>query len=134
MTKLEKGISFIVKNWDKIPDKLKQSLKPSHYSQDIKDLSLEEHIVVLLLNRQKPSVQASYDFDEERIGVTKTGKIVWGFDSGCSCPSLWDDSYPGCYKVSKSWKQFEINLKDFDKEVQEDCLKTIEEVKEAIKK
>lgn len=43
--------------------------------------------VVWFLNRQKPSIESSYDFDEERFGMTVDGKIIYGFDSGCSCPS-----------------------------------------------
>lgn len=36
------------------------------------------------LDRQKPSVEADYSFDEERFGITKDGQLIWGFDSGCS--------------------------------------------------
>lgn len=120
---IEQKLKKLVKNWDKIPDEFKSNLKPNNYSQQIGNLKMEEHFVILLLDRQKPSVAASYDFDEERIGITKTGKIVWGFDSGCSCPSPWDDSYPGCYEVSKDWKEFEVKLSDFDVDV----IKEIEE-------
>ena len=127
---IEREIIWVIRNWKIIPDKFKSNLKPNNYKTDIKDLSLEEHFVVLLLDRQKPSVIADYSFDEERIGITREGKVVWGFDSGCSCPSPWDDNYPNCYNVSKSWKEFIINLKDFDKEVIEECLKTIKEVKQ----
>ncbi len=130
---LSQEIKFIVKNWDKIPDTYKTNLKPSRYKDNIKDLSLEEHIVVLLISRQKPSVEPSYDFDEERIGITRTGKVLWGFDSGCSCPTPWDDSYPTCYEVSKSWKEFVVNLKQFDVKVIEECFETIEKIKKEIK-
>jgi hypothetical protein len=129
---LTQEIEFIVSNWDKIPDKFKTNLKPDRYKL-INDLALEEHIVILLISRQKPSVEPSYDFDEERIGLTRTGKVVWGFDSGCSCPIPWEDSFPDCYNVSKSWKEFIVNLTQFDKEVIEECLKTIEEIKKEIK-
>jgi hypothetical protein len=40
--------------------------------------------VYWLINRQRPSVEPSYDFDEERFGVTLCGEIIWGFHSGCS--------------------------------------------------
>jgi hypothetical protein len=40
--------------------------------------------VLWFINRQKPSVSQSYDFDEERFGLTKDGRLIWGFDSGCS--------------------------------------------------
>lgn len=40
--------------------------------------------VLWFINRQKPSIEACYDFDEERFGITIDGNIIWGFDSGCS--------------------------------------------------
>lgn len=133
-TNIEKEIEWIVNNWEAIPDKYKSDLRPNTYNntnntKNIKDLNIEEHFVVLLLDRQKPSVIPSYDFDEERIGITKEGKVVWGFDSGCSCPIPWDDNYPNCYEVSKSWKEFVVNLNQFDEKVIEECLKVIEEIK-----
>jgi hypothetical protein len=110
----EKDIKWVMKNWDKIPDDFKSNIKPNDYSSIVKDLKLEEHIVVLLLDEQRPSVQADYSFDEERVGVTRTGKIIWGFDSGCSCPSPWNDSYPDCYHVEKTWKEFEVKAKEIE--------------------
>jgi hypothetical protein len=130
----ENQVIWIIDNWKIIPDKFKIYLKPDHYRGNIPDLSLEEHIVILLLDRQKPSVIQSYDFDEERIGITREGKVIWGFDSGCSCPSPWIDAYPNCYNLSKSWKEFIINLKDFDKEVIEECLRKVKEIKQEIEK
>jgi hypothetical protein len=101
-------IMWIIKNWDRIPDKFKTYLKPQKWSNNIDGLKSDEHFVILLINRQKPSIECCYDFDEERIGVTRTGKIVWGFDSGCSCPIPWDDSYPDWANVSATWKEFII--------------------------
>jgi len=124
----EKDIEWITQNWDKIDDKFKTFLAPSKYRL-MKELKLEEHFVILLLDRQKPSVEADYSFDEERIGITRTGKIIWGFDSGCSCPSPWDDSFPDCYNISKTWKEFEVNLKDFDTNWDKDCSEKIKEIK-----
>ena len=82
---IEREINWIIGNWKIIPDKFKSNLKPNQYNANVKDLSLEEHFVVLLLDRQKPSVIPDYSFDKERIGITREGKVVWGFDSGCSC-------------------------------------------------
>lgn len=131
----ESDIHWLVKNWDKIPDNFKSDIHGHGYGSstaDVKDLKKEEHIVVLLLDRQKPSVSPSYDFNEERIGVTRTGKIIWGFDSGCSCPSPWSDSYPDCYKVEKSWKEFEVKLKSFDTGVLEECKEVINKIREKV--
>ena len=127
--KIQKEIKWIIKNWEIIPENYKSDLRPTQ-CKIIKDLPKEEHFVVLLLDRQKPSVRRDYDFDEERIGVNRKGKIIWGFDSGCSCPMPWEDSFPDCYNVSKTWKEFEVNLKDFDKEVIEECLSKIKQIKE----
>ncbi|MCL5072314.1 MAG: hypothetical protein M1308_15695, partial [Actinobacteria bacterium] len=55
--------------------------------------------------------------------------FIWGFDSGCSCPIPWEDNYPACYSVNKEWKEFEINLKDFDKDWEIECQKKINEIK-----
>lgn len=131
MKNITKEIKWIVDNWDKIPDKFKILINQSYNGSmnNLPGLASEEHFVVLLLDRQKPSVDAFYDFDEERIAVNKVGKVIWGFDSGCSCPSPWVDSYPDCYTVTKSWKEFVVNIEKFDRDVLEDCFKKIEEIK-----
>lgn len=131
MIDITKEVEFLVENWDKIPDRFKTNLQRGEYNT-IPDVPLEEHIVILLLDRQKPSVEPSYDFDEERISVTRTGKVIWGFDSGCSCPSPWHDSYPNCYSCDSSWKEFSLNLTQFDHGAAEECLARIAEIKAAI--
>jgi len=132
---LESKIKKLIKNWDKIPDTQKTVLEPGYDSSGVavKGLKKEEHIIILVLDRQKPSVMADYSFDEERIGITRTGKVVWGFDSGCSCPSPWSDNYPSCYSVTKTWKEFEVNLKDFDEGVQKEVEGNIDEILRKLK-
>lgn len=134
MKDISKQVAWVVKNWEKIPDSFKASLKEDRYYSLIPGVTLEEHIVVLLLDRQKPSVQADYSFDEERIAVTRTGKVIWGFDSGCSCPSPWHDNYPSCYSCDKTWKTFAVNLKNFDTGAAEACIEKISEIKAFIRK
>ena len=83
-------------------------------------------------------VKKDWDFDEERLGINRFGEIIWGFDSGCSCPSPWDDSYPDCYDVEKTWKEFVIANQDgiekegysdfFDIGFQEEAIKTLNEI------
>lgn len=89
---------------DKIPEKYWVKTDGSMYE------------VVWLLNRQKPSVQEDYSFDEERLGITKTGKIIWGFDSGCSCPSPWSNYDYGDdkYLTAPTYKEFIITNPSFD--------------------
>ena len=43
-----------------------------------------QHEVIWFLDRQSPSIEQSYDFEEERFGMTRDGQLIWGFDSGCS--------------------------------------------------
>lgn len=131
---IEKGITWILKNWDIIPDTQKTVLSSSYGDSHntIPGVPLEDHIVILLLDRQKPSVIADYSFDQERISISHSGKIIWGFDSGCSCPSPWHDSFPKCYSCTQTWKEFQItNLKDFDENALPEVLTRIEEIKKA---
>lgn len=122
----EEKLAFIVENWDKIPASLKRSLT-SDYNKLIAlvpGLTEDGSTVIFLIDRQKPSIEADYSFDEERLAVNRFGQIIWGFDSGCSCPSPWWDNYPECYlEPAKSWKEFIVNLKDFD---QTDLMEEIE--------
>lgn len=118
---------WIVKNWDIIPDKFKEVIKPDKYSDNLEGLSLEGHVVVLLVNRQKPSVSINYDFDEERLGINRYGEIIWGFDSGCSCPSPWETNYPRCYNVAKTWKEFKVD--GFDPDFLDEATKRFQEIK-----
>lgn len=132
MTTTLQMVNWIKRNWDKISDEHKKNIKPDRYSQNVSNLKLEGHIVVLLINRQKPSVSASYSFDEERLGVNRYGEIVWGFDSGCSCPSPWNDGYPECYNVAKTWKEFKVE--GFDPDYLDDATKTFNKIKEQVKR
>ena len=124
---ISKDVQFIVKNWQKIPDRFKTPLKGG-----IEGVKMEDHFVVMLLDRQKPSVEACWDFDEERISINQKGQVIWGFDSGCSCPCPWDDSHPDCYSCDEGWKEFELNAHQFDHGAMEECLEVIEEIKKAI--
>lgn len=66
---------------------------------------------IWFIDGQNPSVQSSYDFDVERFGVTREGNIIWGYDSGCSCPSPWE-SDP--YHVTTYKEFFLKELPEFD--------------------
>jgi ribosomal protein L39E len=72
-----------------------------------------ERKVIWILNRQKPSIEQDYSYDEERLGITHEGKIIFGFDSGCSCPVPWDDCGDSVY-TEKTWKQLEVDIKDLE--------------------
>lgn len=129
---IEQGIEWLVANWDKIPDVHKTNLASDGYrSNNRTGLSKDDEVVILLLSRQKPSVVQSYDFDEERIAVTRDGKVVWGFDSGCSCPSPWEDTE---YHQERSWKEFEVNLSSFDEKAVEECIETIDSIRASVEK
>jgi len=91
--KFEKELKRLIKNRKRIPKEFWIDLE--HYPKR----------VIWFINRQKPSIEANYDFNEERFGITNEGEIVWGFDSGCSCPSPWNDN-DDCYTIEKTWKEF----------------------------
>lgn len=126
MTEIEKGIKWIVKNWDKIPDSFKTNL-----GGIVEGATADDSIVVFLVDRQKPTVEQSWDFYEERLGITKNGKVIWGFDSGCSCPSPWEDGAK-CYSCSDTWKQFDAELDAFDNDAVDTALARIEEIKKEV--
>jgi hypothetical protein len=133
---MNEEINWIVENWDKISDEFKMDIRSKYWTEKMNNLNGlddDEHTIVVLLNRQKPSIESDYSFNEERIGVTKTGKVIWGFDSGCSCPSPWVDSYPDCYTVTKEWKQFEVDANGFDEDWKKECLTKIEKIKSCVK-
>lgn len=109
--KFKKEIERLIENRDKIPGEFWVRTDGQKYE------------VIWFMDRQKPSIERSYDFDEERFGLTKDGKIIWGFDSGCSCPTPWgsidygDDSY-----YVKEWKEFCVNPEEaFDADWQDEC-------------
>lgn len=93
--KFEKEINQLLSNLDKIPEEFFIKTDGGRYE------------VLWFMDRQRPLIEADYSFDEERFGVTNEGKIIWGFDSGCSCPSPWSQGDHGddSYNV-KTWKEF----------------------------
>lgn len=95
-------IKFLVDNFRNIPVKYWESTETN-----------KDRKVVWILNRQKPSVEPYYSFDEERLGITGEGKIIYGFDSGCSCPAPWYDCGDEVY-TEKTWKELEVNFKELE--------------------
>jgi hypothetical protein len=77
---LTKLINWVVINWDKIPERFKQNIMPNKYSNPVTGLKKEGHVVILLVDRQKPSVESCCDFDEERLGINRFGEIVMKYD------------------------------------------------------
>lgn len=109
--KFKKEIEKLIENRHKIPDEFWVRTDGGMYQ------------TIWFMDRQKPSVQADYSFDEERFGLTKEGKVIWGFDSGCSCPSPWSagDFGDSNYHV-KEWKEFAVpNDEAFDAGWEDEC-------------
>ena len=98
-----KKIKYLVTHYQKIPISVWEITETN-----------EDRKVVWILNRQKPSVGQDYSFDEERLGITHEGKIIYGFDSGCSCPVPWEDCNDSVY-TEKTWKQLEIDINDLER-------------------
>lgn len=115
--KFKNEIESLIENISKIPEEFFIRTDGNKYR------------VIWFINRQKPSIEASYNFDQERFGITADGKIIWGFDSGCSCPSPWsqedygDDSYN-----LKTWKEFETTPESsFDADWEDECYNNLKD-------
>jgi hypothetical protein len=118
MLKFDKEIEELIAKRHLLPDDLWKKTDGETYE------------VIWFMDRQKPSVEADYDFDEERFGMTKDGKVIWGFDSGCSCPSPWSrfDFGDANYKV-KEWKEFVVSPETaFDAGWEDDCYDKLKEL------
>ena len=85
--------------------------------------------VIWFMDRQKPSVEASYDFDEERFGITRDGLVIWGFDSGCSCPTPWGEyDYGDSSYYKKEWKEFCVDPEmSFDEGWEDECYNNLKD-------
>jgi len=115
--KFDQEIQLLLSAVDKIP--------PEYWSKTNSEHG--RHEVCWFMDRQKPSVERSWDFDEERFGITKEGKIIWGFDSGCSCPVPWEDANDP-YQVSE-WKEFVVAPeKAFDADWEDVCYDRMKEI------
>lgn len=119
---LKTKIQRLIDNLDKVPQEF------------FARTAEEKYQVLWILNRQKPSIEPSYDFDEERFGITTDGLIIYGFHSGCSCPSPWsagdfgDNSY-----VAREYKEFLFKKMDddddwFDDGWEGDVSKTLDDI------
>lgn len=100
----KEDLAKLIENRHKIPDEFWVRTDGKQYES------------IWFINGQKPSVEAYYDFDQERFGITRDGKLIWGYDSGCSYPSPWSsyDFGDENYKTN-SYKEFFINeLPEFD--------------------
>lgn len=125
--KFAKEISFLIKNVREIPDKYWVPPKGGYYGT----INTIEETVCWFMDRQKPSVMRDYSFDEERFGLNRKGEVIWGFDSGCSCPTPWENPK---YNV-KTWKEFKANPESaFDANWEDACYEKMLEIIKEIKK
>lgn len=114
--KFKGQIEELIENRSKLPERAWKKTDGGMYE------------VIWFMDRQKPSIKAFYSFDEERFGLTRDGKIIWGFDSGCSCPSPWSafDFGDANYSV-KEWKEFQVSPEEaFDADWQEECYDSLQ--------
>lgn len=89
--KFEKKLLKFIEKLDKIPE-------------DFFTKAENNEEVMWLLDREDGTA-GSYETSQERFGITKTGKILWGFSSGCSCWSGWDKND---YEKPVTWKEFTV--------------------------
>lgn len=115
--KFKQEIEKLIQNRSKIPDEFWVKTDGGMYE------------TIWFMDRQKPSVEVCYDFDEERFGLTKEGKIIWGFDSGCSCPSPWSSvDFGDTNYLVKEWKEFVVSPEEaFDADWQDECYKNLKD-------
>lgn len=119
MIKFKAEIQKLIKNVGKIPEQYWQNRYSDYYYGNNEK---KEDNVVWFMDRQKPSVSQSYDFDVERFGLTRDGKVIWGFDSGCSCPSAWEKNRVNFSE--KTWKEFVVEpVEAFDSGWDDECYK-----------
>jgi len=109
--KFKKEIETLIENRHRVPDEFWVRTDGRKYR------------TIWFMDRQKPSVEDYCSFNEERFGLTQDGKVIWGFDSGCSCPAPWsqrdfgDENY-----LVKEWKEFMVEPETaFDADWQDEC-------------
>ena len=73
----KKAIEYIVQNWENLREEQKTSLVYSFPKSDAVWVASSD-------------LADSYEVDEEWIGISPQGNIVWAYASGCSC---WDGDY-----------------------------------------
>lgn len=93
MLEIKKKIEKLIKKRNLIPDEFWIPLVTNSETQ-----------VIWILD-QEDGTAGSYETSQERIGITKEGKVIWGFSSGCSCWSGWEKEN---YCETKSAKEFDI--------------------------
>lgn len=121
--KFQKEIEKLIENRHKIPDEFWVLTQGGKYN------------AIWFMSRQKPSVEACYSFDEERFGLTKQGQVIWGFHSGCSCPSPWSAADFGDDYTTREWREFLVESEQsFDKGWEEECYSNLKDYLLLIKK
>ncbi|MDP1570799.1 MAG: hypothetical protein Q8L86_12445 [Vicinamibacterales bacterium] len=83
-----------------IKEKLRRLIERRHLIPD--EFWVDGRLWVL---DQEDGTAGAYEVSQERLGITRSGEIVWGFSSGCSCWSGWEN---GDYCPTKSYKEFSI--------------------------
>ena len=110
--KFEEKILKFIKNINKVPE--------DFFSRRIGREDLEARDTIWLMSRED-GTSGSYETSQERFGITKDGKIVWGFSSGCSC---WDGWSSTDVRDPVEWKEFIIL--DTEKPESDKCFESSE--------
>ncbi len=77
MENLQDSIKIIISEWEKLRQEQKKDLSWGKPKSDAVWVA-------------KSDIAGSYEVDEEWIGISPQGNIVWAYASGCSC---WDGDY-----------------------------------------
>lgn len=98
--KFEDKLLNFIKNINKVPEDFFTQRVGSSWRNDSDEA--EPRDTLWLLSREDGTA-GSYETSQERFGITKDGKIIWGFSSGCSC---WDGWSKEDIEEPVTWKEF----------------------------
>lgn len=78
--------------------------------------------------------EGGYSWSASRLGFNKEGKILWAFDSGCSCNAAWENFDPSkCTTIERKTFIIEDFMKESDNQYWDGQKPKQEEVEEGIK-
>lgn len=105
-TDFRKNLQKIIRERNKIPEDFWRKAENGEF-------------VLWFLSREDGTA-GSYETSQERFGITKNGKIIYGFTSGCSCWDGWSkDEF-----TTKTYKEFEVlNITTFPQKEYADRVK-----------
>jgi len=123
----QKLVNKVVKNWEtlKSKEKLKKEDYGSEFTSVIGELYWDNPNCLWVLATQN---EEGYDGSQTQIGLTKEGKIVWEYQSHCSCDGYYD-SHEHLPELDLSKKNYELDKipLDWENKIQENIKKILKD-------